>query len=83
MNYEAHSNTSITLMKLDRFEEAKQSINSAIQINPEKYQAHFTLAMVLEKLQKDELALKSYQKVIEIDSSNVASFTNMAAIYMR
>jgi Flp pilus assembly protein TadD len=41
-------------MKLERFDEAKEAIESAIKIKPEHSQAHFNLAMVCEQVKKDD-----------------------------
>merc|ERR1719281_1438413 len=66
--------------KLNRFEEALQSYDRTIEIQPDHAQAFNNRGRVLEELNRFEEALQSYDRTIEIQPNHAQAFNNRGIV---
>ena len=71
-----YSNRGVALGELTRFEEALQSHNRAIQLEPDLSVAHYNCAVALGELKHFEAALRSYDRAIELRPDHVEAYYN-------
>lgn len=64
------------LIQLEQTEEAKASLEQAIEADPNNADLHFSLGVLKEELGEKEEAMKSYDKAIEIDPDHYNSNFN-------
>lgn len=64
------TNKAITLLKLTKYEEARQDCLSALRYEPNNVKAHFRLALSFEGLNDYEKALACIENVIKLDPNN-------------
>ncbi|MEX2336245.1 MAG: tetratricopeptide repeat protein [Fulvivirga sp.] len=68
------------LIQLDRIDEAKNELQTAIEKEPDNSNLLFTLGVMQEELGNKEEAEKAYAKAVELDSSNFNANFNLAVL---
>ncbi|MBV6646897.1 MAG: tetratricopeptide repeat protein [Cyclobacteriaceae bacterium] len=68
------------LIKLDKIEEAKTGLETAIANEPENSNLYFTLGVLYEELKDSENALINYRKSVEVDPSNYNAQFNIGVL---
>ena len=63
---DAWSNTGLALGNLNKYEDAMEAFDKAIEINPQDSDAWYNKRLALTKLNKYDEAMKTYDKAIEI-----------------
>jgi tetratricopeptide (TPR) repeat protein len=76
-------NLAVSLISLNRLDEAIARLHEALSYNPEFPQAHYELGLVLEKQGKFEEAIASLQRAIELDSLYPEPHYALGRIYQR
>ncbi|MBA7712318.1 hypothetical protein ES703_121292 [subsurface metagenome] len=69
--------------RLGRDEEALESYDKAIEINPDYELAWYNRGVSLEQLDRDEEALESYDRVIKINPENDLAKQKMEEIHSK
>jgi protein O-mannosyl-transferase len=72
----AWDNKGITLIALERFEEAIKSFDIAIALKPEDSDSWYYKGVALEKLKKYEKSIECFDKAIEIEPDNSVAWYN-------
>ncbi|XP_052267858.1 uncharacterized protein LOC127869379 isoform X2 [Dreissena polymorpha] len=65
-----HCNVSTSLFKLSVFEDARQSAQKSVKIQPSNAKAYIRLGQAEEKLGNPEEAIKAYKKSLSFDATN-------------
>lgn len=71
---DAHNKKGLTLLKLDRWEEALEEFNKVVEQSPNNPQAHNYKAITLGSLERWEEALKEFDKVIELNPRDLEAY---------
>ena len=66
------------LIHLEKFQEAKETYQEAISLNPSEDMAHVALANVLHKLDENREAIKHHKIAIDLDKEYAPHFYNYA-----
>merc|ERR1719263_104795 len=69
-----------TLAKINRFEDALQSFDKAIQLKPDYAMAFNNRGKVLAKINRFEDALQSYDKAIQLNPDDAMAFVNRGIV---
>ncbi|MFQ5892433.1 MAG: tetratricopeptide repeat protein, partial [Candidatus Methanofastidiosia archaeon] len=69
----------ITLRNLQRYEEALQALDRALELDPEDVYAWYTRGLTLLNLQKYEEALQVFDRVLELDPEDVYTWVGKGA----
>jgi tetratricopeptide (TPR) repeat protein len=80
---ELHSVKGVILMKLERCEEALQSVERAIGLKADEADYWCTRGVVLEELGRTGEELKAYERALEISPRNDTAWLLMAGHYLR
>lgn len=71
-------------IRLNRFDEAKEVLEKAIQIDDTYALAHHDMAIVLaQRPGQEEEAMKSVKRAIELDKNNPYSYYDLSCLYVR
>jgi tetratricopeptide (TPR) repeat protein len=76
-------NLAVSLISLNRLDEAAARLREALSYNPEFPQAHYELGLVLEKERKFQEAVAPLQRAIELDPSYPEPHYTLGRIYQR
>lgn len=76
-------NLAVSLISLNRLDEAVARLHEALSYNPDFPQAHYQLGLVLEKERQFEEAIVSLQQAIELDPSFPEPHYALGRIYQR
>ena len=76
-------NLAVSLISLNRLDEALARLHEALRYNPKFPQAHYQLGLVLEKERKFEEAIAPLQRAIELDPSYPEPHYTLGRIYQR
>ena len=76
-------NLAVSLISLNRLDEAAARLHEALSYNPKFPQAHYQLGLVLEKERKFEEAIAPLQRAIELDPSYPEPHYTLGRIYQR
>ena len=76
-------NLAVSLISLNRLDEAIARLQEALSYNPKFPQAHYQLGLVLEKERKFEEAIAPLQRAIELDPSYPEPHYTLGRIYQR
>jgi tetratricopeptide (TPR) repeat protein len=76
-------NLAVSLISLNRLDEAVARLYEALSYNPQFPQAHYELALVLEKERKFEEAIAPLQRAIELDPLYAEPHYTLGRIYQR
>ena len=76
-------NLAVSLISLNRLDEAVARLHEALTYNPKFPQAHYQLGLVLEKERQFEEAIVSLQQAIELDPSFPEPHYALGRIYQR
>ena len=68
------------LIQMDKIDEARAELQTAIEKEPDNSNLYFTLGVMHEELGKKEEAKKAYQKAVDLDNSNFNAVFNLAVI---
>jgi tetratricopeptide (TPR) repeat protein len=76
-------NLAVSLISLNRLDEAVARLHEALSYNPKFPQAHYELGLVLEKEEKFKEAIVSLQQAIELDPLYPEPHYTLGRIYQR
>ena len=76
-------NLAVSLISLNRLDEAVARLHEALSYNPKFPQAHYQLGLVLEKERKFEEAIAPLQRAIELDPLYPEPHYTLGRIYQR
>jgi tetratricopeptide (TPR) repeat protein len=76
-------NLAVSLISLNRLDEAVARLHEALSYNPQFPQAQYELGLVLEKERKFEEAIAPLQRAIELDASYAEPHYTLGRIYQR
>ena len=76
-------NLAVSLISLNRLDEAVARLHEALSYNPQFPQAHYRLGLVLEKQRKFEEAIAPLQRAIELDPLYPEPHYTLGRIYQR
>jgi tetratricopeptide (TPR) repeat protein len=76
-------NLAVSLISLNRLDEAVARLHEALSYNPEFPQAHYELGLVLEKERKFEEAIAPLQRAIDLDPLYAEPHYTLGGIYQR
>jgi tetratricopeptide (TPR) repeat protein len=76
-------NLAVSLISLNRLDEAVARLHEALSYNPKFPQAHYQLGLVLEKERKFEEAIAPLQRAIELDRLYPEPHYTLGRIYQR
>jgi tetratricopeptide (TPR) repeat protein len=76
-------NFAVSLISLNRLDEALARLHESLSYNPQFPQAHYQLGLVLEKERKFEEAIAPLQRAIELDPSYPEPHYTLGRIYQR
>jgi tetratricopeptide (TPR) repeat protein len=76
-------NLAVSLIALNRLDEAVAQLHEALSYNPEFPQAHYQLGLVLEKERKFEEAIAPLQRAMELDPLYPEPHYTLGRIYQR
>ncbi|HEX9110068.1 MAG TPA: tetratricopeptide repeat protein [Terriglobales bacterium] len=76
-------NLAVSLISLNRLDEAVARLHEALSYNPEFPQAHYQLGLVLEKERKFEEAIAPLQRAMELDPLYPEPHYTLGRIYQR
>ncbi|HEX6804668.1 MAG TPA: tetratricopeptide repeat protein [Terriglobales bacterium] len=76
-------NLAVSLISLNRLDEALARLHEALSYNPQFPQAQYRLGFVLEKQRKFEEAIAPLQRAVELDPSYPEPHYTLARIYQR
>ena len=76
-------NLAVSLISLNRLDEAVARLNEALTYNPKFPQAHYELGLVLEKQRKFKDAIAALQQATELDPSYPEPHYALGRIYQR
>jgi tetratricopeptide (TPR) repeat protein len=76
-------NLAVSLVSLNRLDEAVARLHEALSYNPEFPQAHYELGLVLQKERKFEEAIAPLQRAIELDPLYPEPHYTLGGIYQR
>lgn len=76
-------NLAVSLISLNRLDEAVARLHEALSYNPKFPQAHYQLGLVLEKQRKFEEAIAPLQRAIELDPLYPEPHYTLGRIYQR
>jgi tetratricopeptide (TPR) repeat protein len=76
-------NLAVSLISLNRLDEAAARLHEALSYNPKFPQAHYQLGLVLEKERKFEEAIAPLQRAIALDPSYPEPHYTLGRIYQR
>ena len=76
-------NLAVSLISLNRLDEAVARLHEALSYNPEFPQAHYELGLVLQKERKFEEAIAPLQQAIDLDSLYAEPHYTLGGIYQR
>ena len=79
---ELFSTKGVTLMKMNAYEEALDSFNKAIAIDPKHNEALVNRGIVYQALGSPALAVQDYKACIRGDPQNVAALFNSGSLYL-
>ena len=79
-NAEAYNNQAFVLKKINRLEDAVESLNQAIKIKPDFIEAYNGLGHLLVELNQLDAALKNFDKAIEINPNFAEAYNNRGNI---
>jgi len=77
---EAYNNQAFVLKKINRLEDAVESLNQAIKIKPDFIEAYNGLGHLLVELNQLDAALKNFDKAIEINPNFAEAYNNRGNI---
>ncbi|MBQ6628294.1 MAG: tetratricopeptide repeat protein [Methanobrevibacter sp.] len=75
---EIYNNKCLTLINLNRFDEAIECYDKALKINPNNVKAWNNKAFALHNLNRLEEAIECYDKTLEIDPNFISALNNKA-----
>ncbi|EAR88215.1 tetratricopeptide repeat protein (macronuclear) [Tetrahymena thermophila SB210] len=73
----------ICYLNIDKYEEAYQDLQKAVEYKPENIQFNFSLAQCQFKFEKFEDSIQTYQKIIDLDKNKVGAYIKMAQALVR
>jgi tetratricopeptide (TPR) repeat protein len=76
-------NLAVSLISLNRLDEATARLHEALSYNPQFPQAHYELGLVLEKERKFEEAIVPLQRAMELDPLYAEPHYTLGRIYQR
>ncbi|PYQ38176.1 MAG: hypothetical protein DMG99_19560 [Acidobacteria bacterium] len=76
-------NLAVSLISLNRLDEAVARLHEALSYNPEFPQAHYELGLVLQKERKFEEAIAPLQRAIDLDPLYAEPHYTLGGIYQR
>jgi len=79
-NSGAHNNLGLSLINLNRFEEAEKAFREAIKKNPSNPEAHSNLGNVLGNTNRFEEAEKEFREAIKISPDFISARTNLGVL---
>lgn len=75
------NNVGMELAKLERYGEAKERLQTAVDLDPNYYKAYTNLGIVYAKLGQYDQAIASYNKALKSLPEDAASHNNLASAY--
>ena len=69
------------LIQMDKIDEARSGIESAIAKDPENSSLYFTLGVMYEELEQKDKAIEAYGKAVELDKTNFNANFNLAVLH--
>jgi predicted TPR repeat methyltransferase len=77
---EVQYNIGLVYQKQYKYQQAVESYNEALLLNPDNAAAHNNLGLVLKLMNKPSEAIPHYQKTVELDPGNIAAKHILAAL---
>jgi tetratricopeptide (TPR) repeat protein len=75
------NNVGMELAKLERYGEAKEWLQTAVDLDPNYYKAYTNLGIVYAKLGQYDQAIAAYNKALKFLPEDAASHNNLASAY--
>ncbi|UII25912.1 tetratricopeptide repeat protein [Fulvivirga maritima] len=69
------------LIQMDKIDEARNEIETAIAKEPDNSNLYFTLGVMYEELENRPKAIEAYAKSVELDTKNFNANFNLAVLY--
>lgn len=69
------------LIRMERIEEAKAELESAIEAEPDNPDLYFSLGVMYQELENNKEAVSAYEQAIEADENHFNSLFNLAVIH--
>ncbi len=80
---EAKSCCGMALFKLERYGEALEIVNAALELKPESYIEWSNLGFVLSALGRNEEALETFEKALAFDPKSPGTLTSKGIVYFK
>ncbi len=77
---QAHQDSAIALLKLDRLEESRQSLETALEISPRNARALNTLGVVYSRLGKPEKAIDAWSRCVALNPKQYDALYNLGRV---